>query len=99
MKLIWPEDRAERDIRDLYLYSAKHFGLKQAEQYLLGLQRRVDMLKRDPLIGTPVEGAKSRLRRLVYKQHVIYYRVSEAEVRILRILDARRDARRHLREP
>lgn len=93
---IRPERRAESDIRDIYFRSVNIFGLRQAERYLSGLLHRIEQLRHNPEIGIRLDGFDGAVRCLLYRNHKVYYRHDKTTVHIIRILDARRDTRRHL---
>lgn len=75
----------------LYAWSVTHFGRKQAERYIQGLLRRIDLLTHNPELGSKVEGSKAAIRRIAYRTHLVFYRVEPTHIRIIRVMDARRD--------
>ena len=87
--------RAERDLIAILRYSSRNFGLKHASDYILELRRVVRLIGENPG-ATPFYRVEKNMRRKIYKAHCIYYSESPTEIVIIRILDARRDTRKHL---
>ena len=75
-------DRAERDLKDIYRYTAGMFGHRQAESYLRELDAVFDLIGDYPGIGRVYEG---RTHQFVHGRHIILYRVIDDGVVIGRI--------------
>jgi toxin ParE1/3/4 len=88
--------RAGRDLAEIFDYSAREWGLDQAELYLRQLDMACQNLGTRPRIGAPAENNGPGYRRLPIGRHVIFYRINGGEVLIVRILHQRMDAGRHL---
>ncbi len=82
-------DRAQSDLHELfdYLFSVNR---RAAVDYVDGLEKACDRLRIFPQSGRQYD---DRYRLLVYRNHLIFYRVSEAtsSVHITAIVDGRRD--------
>ncbi len=87
---------AERDLIDIYLYSAEHFGVPQAENYLESLYAKISVAAENPSFGADYGFARPGLRRIESQSHAIYFRASDSGIRIMRILGGRMDPARHL---
>ena len=92
-KRIRRTSQADRDIENLYIYSLKTFGPRQAESYVARLLSAIDSLSEFPQIGVLIS-RKGRRRRLIHEMHIVYYRVHPDSVEIVRVCDARRDQKR-----
>lgn len=82
-------DQAKSDLRELfdYLFSVSP---RAAGRYVDGLENACGKLRIFPQSGRRYD---DRYRLLVYRNHLIFYRVSEAtsSVHIVAIVDGRRD--------
>ena len=87
--------RAKRDYDRAMRYSQHHFGERQAIQYSVGMNQALYALGQQPNLGRPVSQTRPALRVFLYRLHFIYYRISEDRVEVLKIIDARRDPKRH----
>ncbi|MFG1342501.1 type II toxin-antitoxin system RelE/ParE family toxin [Xanthobacter autotrophicus] len=74
--------RAERDLKDIYRYTAGMFGHRQAESYLRELDAVFELIGDYPAIGRLYEG---KTHQFVHGRHIILYRVIDAAVVIGRI--------------
>lgn len=79
-------ERAEEDYESIYVYGLLNFGLKQADAYATGMQRRFEQLASQPLLYPAIDHVRPGYRVSVYGSHAIYYRVDDGHVLIVRIL-------------
>lgn len=86
--------RAERDITDIYLYTAREFGLARADLYVNGLFDRIEKLVEAPELGRAIERAGYRC--LIHESHSIFYRTESDAILVVRVLHARMDPDRRL---
>jgi toxin ParE1/3/4 len=63
---------------------------------LAGLEATFALLARNPGVGAACDDIKPGLRRFPWKAHVIYYRIVEDGVRIVRVLHGRQEPQRFL---
>lgn len=87
---------AEADISEIYEYSVSNFGILRADTYLDELFDAFALLADSPLLGVDVRNLKPGYRRHIHVSHLIYYRISGADIEILRILHSNQDPLRHL---
>ncbi|MEN9896076.1 MAG: hypothetical protein RIR97_1928 [Pseudomonadota bacterium] len=87
---------SQKDLRSIYQYSKINFGENQAFEYVHGLRKTIGLLKSNPYLGREDTILSRHFYRLVYRQNVIYYTVTDDQLTIRRILDARQDPLRHL---
>jgi toxin ParE1/3/4 len=95
MKIIW-SPRAQLDVDEIYV----RIGLRNvaaAERFMADMDRKIELLKRHPLVGVRRPDLQPDIRMLSSPPHLIFY-VLEPEppaansaVKLLRILDGRRD--------
>ena len=77
-------------------YSIERFGLAQARHYRDELIKTFRILSENPFLGQDCQEIKAGYRRHVHGRHVIYYRVDDSQIVILRILHERQDPLRNL---
>ena len=82
--------RAERDLRDIYRYTAETFGSAQAQKYLLELDAVFALLNQFPDMGRSYDGTT---HQFVHGKHIILYRTLSNSIVIGRIFHG---AQRHL---
>ncbi|MEP0985065.1 type II toxin-antitoxin system RelE/ParE family toxin [Ekhidna sp.] len=86
----------EIDISEIYGYGIEQFGLKQAQEYLIGLHNLFQTLTENSGIGTDASEFYPTLKRFVYKSHMVFYFQSESGIFIVRTLSQSMDYERHL---
>jgi toxin ParE1/3/4 len=72
--------KAADDLEDLYVTSAREFGVAQAEAYFSGLVEPLEFLARFPLAARARPELGSQTRGHPYKAHMIFYRPDGANV-------------------
>jgi toxin ParE1/3/4 len=83
---------AERDLIEIWLYTAREWGADQADLYLDALEAALARLREHPRIGTDAAEIRAGYRRLSAGQHRIYYRVEDGAIEVVRVLHVSRDA-------
>ena len=79
-------EKADQDIQSIFEFGVERFGIDQAETYLLGLHKQLDLLADKPDTWPQIEILNISLQRCVYESHSIYYQQEDADVVIVRIL-------------
>lgn len=87
--------RAQRDIRSIRLYGLKQWGEARADAYLAALTSGFERLQDHPMIGQARDDLGSDLRGWTVEHHVLYYRVKDDLIEVVRILHQRADPSRH----
>ncbi len=65
--------QARRQIRDIGVFTARRFGLYQAEAYHAGLERTFGLLIDFPKMGASAEELLPGARRFRFQSHNIFY--------------------------
>ena len=86
---------AQADIEAIWDAGARIWGIKQADSYFRQIQYSVQMLCENPLIGKICDEVRLGYRKYPAGAHVLFYRVGETELEIVRILHQRMDYDRH----
>jgi toxin ParE1/3/4 len=82
---------AKKDLLDIHAYTQTEWGRQQAQKYIYALEKRCDELAHSPHIGRERPELKPGYRSIAEGKHVIFYRVSDSDIEILRILHGRMD--------
>ena len=82
---------ADIDLQKIYDYTEDAFGPDQALGYLKGLDELFQTLRIQPHTGRQRTDIRAGLRSISYVSHIVFYRVIETKVRIVRVLHASRD--------
>ena len=88
--------KARHDIEDIWDYSLERFGFDRAETYLREIQRAAETVAEDPRRGVVCDSIRSGYRKFSVGSHVLFYRVPDERIVIVRILHQRMDFERHL---
>jgi toxin ParE1/3/4 len=82
---------AKQDLQDIWRNLTEFQGLKQADEQLVKIEQKFQFLLQFPCSGRSRATLHPELRSLVAGEFVIFYRVSDIFVEIVRILHGRRD--------
>ncbi|MEM9297184.1 MAG: type II toxin-antitoxin system RelE/ParE family toxin [Bacteroidota bacterium] len=83
--------QAANDLDEIFDYTFHEFGLDQAVRYLNEFDVTFSDLVSNPKIGKDRSEIKKGLRAYTKSHHVIFYRIQDHVVRIVRVLHANRD--------
>jgi toxin ParE1/3/4 len=88
--ILKPDARA--DMRGILLYTQQHWGGDQRRRYRTRLYDAMRSLRDYPEWGRQRDEYFPGCRGLVVEQHVIFYRLTDEEIVVLRILHGTQDA-------
>ncbi len=88
---------AKNDLKDIYQYGLRQWGLAQSERYLATIKNQFWQLTQQPFMGTERNELLPEARSLPIGSHTLFYRVTANTVEIVRILHGRQDPQRHLK--
>ena len=91
-------EEAEADFRSLLQYTRATWGVEQQDLYADRVMSAILELLAHPQLGSVRNDLAPDLRNLRAGQHVVFYRVYESSIRIVRILHAKMDPGVHLHE-
>ena len=89
--------RARNDYRDIEAYTMEQWDERQWVSYEADLAQALDTIAEHPEVGRRRPELGPDTRSLVVREHVIYYRISDDRIQVLRIVHGRSDPRRALR--
>jgi toxin ParE1/3/4 len=88
---------AQKDVEQIWDYTADRWGTDQAEHYLRDLQQAIERAAVNPPIGRSCEEVRSGYRKLPAGSHVVFYRqIDDGAIDVVRIPHQRMDIDRHL---
>lgn len=82
---------ADKDLEDIFDYTLDEFGFDQAEKYLLEIEEIFQNLIINPQIGKKRDEIKQGLYSFPKDNHIIFYRILDNHIRIVRVLHGSRD--------
>jgi toxin ParE1/3/4 len=85
---------AEHDLDEIFDYTQTEFGANQAATYLLEIETRLIELSKHPATGRARNELKRGLRSYPHASHIIFYRIMNGYIRVVRVLHAKRDVSR-----
>ncbi|MCW4629594.1 MULTISPECIES: type II toxin-antitoxin system RelE/ParE family toxin [Marinomonas] len=80
---------------DIFDYSDTEFGLDQVVRYLKNLEHCFIQLCNNPSIGRERSEIREALYSFVSQSHVVFYRILNDRLRVVRVLHGSRDLPRH----
>src|SRR3954451_11278459 len=87
---------ARDDHEHIQSYTLREWGEQQWEDYEAALDQALTTIGDNPHIGRRRDDLRPGVRSYVVRQHVIYYRITESAIILLRIRHGRSDPRRAL---
>jgi toxin ParE1/3/4 len=87
---------AERDLEDIWTYTVQNWGVEQADLYADSLTAAFAELAQSPKLAPSCDHIRPGYRRRSVERHMIYFRITDYGVAVVRILHDRMDAPRHL---
>lgn len=89
---------ARLDLIEIPDYAVDTWGPDQAIRYIDGFAECFDRILANPAIGRSCDKLRKGLRRFEHEKHVVFYRVDEDGIFIIRILHQSMLPSRHLME-
>ena len=88
--------RAQLDLDEIWNYTAKRWGIDQAEIYTRQLWRHIQTVAVQPTMGRPCPEIRDGYHKYLSGSHFLFYRLIDGGVDIIRILHERMDFVRHV---
>lgn len=88
---------ARDDLTAIYRVGEQTWGQSQSVKYLRRLREQFWSLTQFPLVGIERLDLLPGMRSLPVASHVVFYRLADDRVEIVRVLHGRQDPSRHLR--
>ena len=88
---------ARTDLEQIWDYSCERWDDDQAEEYVREIQRAIQRIVDNPMIGRACDEVRPGYRKHAVGSHSLYYRsVIGGVINVVRILHQRMDVDRHL---
>jgi toxin ParE1/3/4 len=87
---------ARADLEQIWDYTSELWGDAQAEEYVREIQRAIERIVDNPMIGRACDEVRPGYRRHAVGSHGLYYRASGDVISVVRILHQRMDVDQHL---
>jgi toxin ParE1/3/4 len=88
--------RAQADLDEIWDYTADRWGLDQAETYTRQLWKDIQTLADSPTLGRECNEVRPGYRQYPSGSHVLFYRLADDDIDVVRILHERMDYERHI---
>jgi toxin ParE1/3/4 len=88
--------RAQTDLAEIWDYTAERWGAEQAAAYIRQIETSVEAAATEPKSGAPCDHIRAGYRKLRSGSHVLFYRIGEDGIEVMRILHQRMDFGHHL---
>jgi toxin ParE1/3/4 len=88
--------RARADLDGIWHYTARKWGIDQAERYLRRIAEAVALITETPTIGQNCDNVRDGYRKYPVGSHVLFYREINDGVDVVRVLHQQMDFDRHL---
>jgi toxin ParE1/3/4 len=88
--------RALADLDEIWDYSAAHWGDDQAEACARQIQAAIELVAKAPSRGRPCDDIRPGYSKFTVGSHVLFYRLTDEGIDVVRILHRRMDFDRHL---
>lgn len=89
---------AAEDFAAIYEHTLLNFGALQADTYTDELDRALQLLSGSPLMGYECSKIADQVRRQDHQKHIIFYRLLERGIFVIRVFHQQMDPWRHLFE-
>ena len=87
---------AECDMEEIWRTTRKQWGVAQAERYTDILTNAFSALAESPMTAPACDAIRQGYRRRNVERHMIYFRITDYGIAVIRVLHDRMDAARPL---
>jgi len=88
---------AKHDLKRIYDYGISNWGTRRASSYLDNLKERLWSLTEQPKMGVEREELWPNMRSFLVDSHVVFYRLQQSQIEVVRVLHGRQDPQRHIK--
>jgi toxin ParE1/3/4 len=82
---------AQRDFVGAAAWSQAQWGAKMTRRYLDEIERQIQRIVENPMVGSETELPRPGLRKIMAGRRMIFYTADEREVQIVRIMGQQQD--------
>ncbi|MGB7916243.1 MAG: type II toxin-antitoxin system RelE/ParE family toxin [Rhodomicrobium sp.] len=88
--------RAKADPDDIWDYTERNWGTEQAKAYIRLIGAAIQTLAISPALGKACDHIQEGYRKYPAGSHVVFFRLTDRGINVVRILHRRMDFDRHL---
>jgi toxin ParE1/3/4 len=88
--------RAQEDLDEIWDFTVKTWGERQAEDYIRLLVGAIETAAENPRRGRPCDEVRKGYHRYLAGSHIIFFRKTKAGIDVIRILHGGMDFDQHL---
>jgi toxin ParE1/3/4 len=88
--------RAKADLDDIWDYTERNWGAEQAKAYIRLIGAAIQTLATSPARGKACDHIREGYRKYPAGSHVVFFRLTDGVIDVVRILHRRMDFDRHL---
>ena len=88
--------RAQQDLGEIWDYTAKRWGIDQAEAYIRLIQHAIETVADDSRKGRPCDEVRVGYRTYPVGSHMIMYREEDSGIDVVRVLHSRMNFEQHI---
>jgi len=88
---------AKHDLKHIYDYGIGNWGIRQASGYLDNLKEHFWGLTEQPKMGIEREELLPSMRSFPVDSHIVFYRLQQSQIEVVRVLHGRQDPKRHIK--
>ncbi|PNU20231.1 type II toxin-antitoxin system RelE/ParE family toxin [Geothermobacter hydrogeniphilus] len=96
MKPVILSPRAKSDLSDIWDYTLAEWGIDQAEKYVRELWAAMQAQAGDSPTATDISDVRKGYRKVRSGSHVIFFKLTDHGIDVVRILHQQMDFERHL---
>jgi toxin ParE1/3/4 len=90
--------KAVSDLEEIWLYTFKKWSVEQADRYYNLIFDEINYISRNSNAGKSMEHVRKGYRASKVKSHLIFYRVLNDKIEVIRILHERMDIENRLND-
>lgn len=83
--------KAISDLEEIWLYTSEKWSVAQADRYYFLIIEEIEYVCENPNTGRNMDHVRKGYRASKVKSHLIFYRINNANVEVVRILHERMD--------
>ncbi|MEE9493089.1 MAG: type II toxin-antitoxin system RelE/ParE family toxin [Gammaproteobacteria bacterium] len=87
----------KNDLKSIYHYGLRQWGQAQSVNYMAAIKDQFWSLTEHPLMGIERPELLPYTRSLPIQNHILFYRVTDNRIEVIRILHSRQDPQRHVK--
>lgn len=85
------------DLKCIYEYGVRNWGITRASGYLEKLKEHFWGLTEQPEKGIKRDELMPSMRSFPVGSHIVFYRLQESQIEVVRVLNCRQDPQRHIK--